>query len=102
MIMTGRTGLDPTMRGMLTHSSGARLALRFVDLDHAAFSDVPAVAPTDPSPGGPRSVRSIAVQRAYLRAFLDRYLLNRRSRLLSGPSSRWPQVTFLYRHRCCA
>jgi hypothetical protein len=44
----------------------------------------------------------MAVQRAYLRAFLDRYMLNRRSRLLTRTSSRWPQVTFLYRRRCCA
>ena len=102
MIMTGRTGLDPTMRGMLTHSSGPRLALRLADLEHAAFSDLPAVAPTALSPGGTRSVRAIAIERAYLRAFLDSYLLNRRSTLLTGPSPRWPQVTFLYRRRCCA
>lgn len=102
MVMTSRTGLDSTMRGMLTHSSGPRLVLRFVDLDHMSFSDLPAVAPTALSHGGPRSVRAIAVERAYLRAFLDRYLLNRRSRLLTGPSPRWPQVTFLYRRRCCA
>lgn len=101
MVMKGRTGFDSTMRGMLTHSSGPRLALRFVDLDHAAFTDLPVVAPTALSLGGPRSVRAIAVQRAYLRAFLDRYMLNRRSRLLTGPSPRWPQVTFLYRRRCC-
>ena len=102
MVMKGRTGLDSTMRGMLTHSSGPRVALRFADLDHAAFSDLPAVAPTALSPGGSRSVRAIAVERAYLGAFLDRYLLHRRSRLLTGPSPRWPQVTFLYRRRCCA
>lgn len=102
MIMTSRTGLDPTMRELLTHSSGPRLALGFVDLDHGSFSDLPAIAPTALSPGAARSVRAIAVQRAYLRAFLDRYLLNRRSRLLTGPSSRWPQVAFQYRQHCCA
>jgi dienelactone hydrolase len=102
MVMTGRTGLDPTTRAMLTHSSGPRLALWFVDLEHMSFSDLPAIAPTALSPGAPRSVRAIAVQRAYLRAFLDRYLLNRRSRLLAGPSPRWPQVIFQYRRRCCA
>ena len=102
MVMTGRTGLDPSERELLTHSSGPRLALRFADLDHAAFSDLPAIAPTALSPGGSQSIRAIAVQRAYLRAFLDRYLLHRRSRLLTAPSPRWPQVTFLYRRRCCA
>jgi dienelactone hydrolase len=102
MIMTARRGLDATMRAMLRHSSGPRLALRFADLDHLAFSDLPAVAPAVVSPGRSRSVRAIAVQRAYLRAFLDRYLLNRRSRLLTGTSTRWPQVTVQYRRRCCA
>jgi dienelactone hydrolase len=102
MVMRGRPGLDPTMRAMLRHSSGPRLALRFADLDHLAFTDLPAVGPTALSPGRPRSVRAIAVQRAYLRAFLDRYMLNRRSRLLTGTSPRWPQVTFQYRRRCCA
>ena len=68
-----------------------------------SFSDLPAgAASTALSPGGPRSVRAIAVERAYLRAFLDRYLLNRRSRLLTVPLPAWPQVTFPYRLRCCA
>jgi hypothetical protein len=102
MVMRAGPGLDPTMRAMLRHSSGPRLALRLADLDHLAFSDLPAIGPTALSPGRRRSVRAMAVQRAYLRAFLDRYMLNRRSRLLTGTSSRWPQVTFLYRRRCCA
>ena len=102
MVMAARRGPDATVRAMLRHSSGPRLALRFADLDHLAFTDLPAIGPTALSPGRRRSVRAIAVQRAYLRAFLDRYMLNRRSRLLTGPSPRRPQVTFQYRRRCCA
>jgi hypothetical protein len=102
MVMTGRTGLEPTARAMLTHSSGPRLVLRFVDLEHMSFSDLPAIAPTALSPGAPRSVRAIAVERAYLQAFLDRYMLGRRSPLLTGPSPRWPHVSVQYRRQCCA
>ena len=102
MVMAARSGPDATVREMLRRSSGPRLALRFADLDHLAFSDLPAIGPTALSPGRPRSVRAIAVQRAYLRAFLDRFMLNRRSALLTGPSPRWPQVSFHYRRRCCA
>jgi hypothetical protein len=102
MVMAARSGPDATVREMLRRSSGPRLVLRFADLDHLAFSDLPAIGPTALSPGRPRSVRAIAVQRAYLRAFLDRFMLNRRSALLTGPSPRWPQVSFQYRRRCCA
>lgn len=102
MVMAARGGPDATVREMLRRSSGPRLALRFADLDHLAFSDLPAIGPTALTPGRPRSVRAIAVQRAYLRAFLDRFMLNRRSALLTGPSPRWPQVSFQYRRRCCA
>ncbi|HEX8159112.1 MAG TPA: ATP-binding cassette domain-containing protein [Solirubrobacteraceae bacterium] len=35
-------------------------------------------------------------------SLLDRYLLGRRSPLLEGPSTRWPQVSVRYRRRCCA
>jgi hypothetical protein len=48
------------------------------------------------------SARDIALQRAYLRAFLDRYVRSRRSGLLAGPSRHWPQVSFAYRRQCCA
>jgi alpha-beta hydrolase superfamily lysophospholipase len=84
----------PGVRGLLEHSTGPRLALRFTGFEHFSFSDAPVVAPeTLAAP----SARDIAVQRAYLRAFLDRHLRDRPSRLLRGPSPRWPQVRFLYR-----
>jgi len=97
----GEGGLDPSIRGLLEHSRGPRLALRIAGLVHFSFSDLPVSAPA--SIGAPKkpSVRDIAVQRAYLRAFLDRFLLGRRSPLLEGPSPRWPQVSFSYRQRCC-
>ncbi|MEY2533438.1 MAG: hypothetical protein QOF29_1348 [bacterium] len=95
-------GADSSIRTFLEHSTGPRLALEFAGFEHMTFSDVPIVAPGAPGAGATRPARAVAVQRAYLRAFLDRYLLGRPSRLLEGPSRRWPQVTFGRRGRCCA
>ena len=82
---------------MLKRSNGPRLALAFTGLAHLSFSDLPAIAPAAVGARRPPSVRDIAVQRVYLRAFLDRYVRGRPARLLDGPSKRWPQVHFLYR-----
>ncbi|MEA2322799.1 MAG: hypothetical protein QOD81_2649 [Solirubrobacteraceae bacterium] len=98
LVMTSG-GADSTIRSFLEHSRGPRLALEFAGFQHMSFSDVPIVAPG--SVGTTRPARDVAVQRAYLRAFLDRYLLGRPSRLLAGPSRRWPQVTFGQRRLCC-
>lgn len=54
-------------------------------------------SPAAPEIGKKPSARDIVAQRAYLRAFLDRYVLRRRSPLLDGPSRRFPQVRFAYR-----
>src|SRR3954452_15547468 len=43
------------------------------------------------------SVRDIALQRAYVRACLDRYVCDRRTSLLDGPSRRWRQASVPYR-----
>jgi dienelactone hydrolase len=99
LVMTGGGGPDPSIRGLLERSRGPRLALELAGLEHMSFSDLPAIAP---EAFKTRSARTIAVQRAYLRAFLDRYLRDQRSRLLEGPSTRWPQVSVRYRRECCA
>jgi hypothetical protein len=56
------------------------LALEFKGYEHFSFSDVPILAPGF-TPG------VIATERAYLRAFFDRYLLGKRSPLLAHGSS---------------
>jgi len=89
------------VRGLLAHSTGPRLALQFSGFDHFSFSDAPVIAPLASGVGRHPSARDIAVQRAYLRAFLDRYVRGRRSALLDGPSARRPQVSVRYRARCC-
>jgi dienelactone hydrolase len=99
LVMVGGEGLDPSLRGLLEHSRGPRLALRVAGFVHFSFSDLPVSAPA--GIGAPRtpSARDIALQRAYVRAFLDRYVRGRRSVLLDGPSRRWPEVHFTYRRR---
>jgi dienelactone hydrolase len=96
LVMVSRR-TDPTIRSMLTHSRGPRLALAFTGFEHLSFSDLPAIAPAAVRARTPPTLRDIAVQRAYLRAFLDRSVRGRPGRLLDGPSRRWPQVRFLYR-----
>jgi dienelactone hydrolase len=97
LVMLGGRKADATIRGLLSHSRGPRLALQFGGFEHLSFSDLPVVASAGPDVGKTPSARDIVVQRSYLRAFLDRYVLGRRSPLLDGPSRRFPQVRFAYR-----
>jgi hypothetical protein len=91
----------PSVKGLLSHSRGPRLALQFAGFEHFSFSDAPVVAPRASGLGKRPSARDIAAERAYLRAFLDRYVRGRPAALLAGPSPLWPQVSFRYRQRCC-
>ncbi len=52
-------------------------------------------AEREPMIGSIDGERSVAIQRVYLRAFLDRHLRHRDGRLLAGPSARYPEVLFL-------
>jgi hypothetical protein len=67
-----------------------------------SFSDLPAIAPAGVGTPAARAPRDIAVQRAYLRAFLDRFVRGRRSSLLERRSARWPQVRVRFRRACCS
>jgi predicted dienelactone hydrolase len=91
----------PSVKGLLAHSRGPRLALQFAGFEHFSFSDAPVIAPRASGLGERPSARDIAAERAYLRAFLDRYVRGRPAPLLAGPSPLWPQVSFRYRQRCC-
>lgn len=88
---TGLLSFPETAR-FLRRSQGPMLALEFKGYKHFSFSDVPILAPGF-TPG------DIATERAYLRAFLDRYVLGKRSPLLAGNST--PRIRVDYRHRCC-
>jgi dienelactone hydrolase len=98
VMLAGRSS-DASIRGLLKHSDGPRLALEFAGFEHMSFSDLPVIGPDGPDVGKTRSARDIVAQRAYLRAFLDRYVRGRRARLLDGPSRRFPQVHVAYRGR---
>jgi hypothetical protein len=52
-------------------------------------------AEIEPIIGSIDGPRSVAVQRAYVRAFFDRHLRERPGRLLDGPSARFPEMRFL-------
>jgi dienelactone hydrolase len=99
MVMTGGDGPDRSIRSLLKHSRGPRLALDVAGFEHGSFSDLPVIMPATPSVGKRPSARDIVLQRAYARAFLDRHLRDRPSRLLDGSSRRFPRVSFEYRGR---
>jgi len=99
LVMSAGTKPDASVRGLLTHSTGPRLQLAFRGFEHFSFSDLPVMGPGSPDVGKTPSARDIVAQRAYLRAFLGRYVLGRRAPLLDGPSPRFPQVSVTYRGR---
>jgi dienelactone hydrolase len=98
MVMTGKDGLDRSIREFFKHSRGPQLGLSVAGFEHGTFSDLPITAPEHPAAGDRPSARDIALQGAYVRAFLDLHLRNRPSRLLDGPSRRFPHVRFAYRN----
>jgi predicted dienelactone hydrolase len=94
MSASGRLLSFPAMHRFLAHPGGPRLALTFAGFEHMSFSDWPVTQPANIGARRTPTARDVAVQRVYLRAFLDRYVLGRRSHLLDGASRRWPQVGF--------
>ncbi len=86
---------------------GPKLQLRLKGSTHGSFTDgevfVPQLAPVlglTPAEvvdqiGTGAPLRSVAVQRAYLRAFFDRYLRHGDGALLRGPSTRYPEMQFV-------
>ncbi|MFN0153130.1 MAG: Cpe/LpqF family protein [Gaiella sp.] len=98
LVVLGGRGLDPSTRSLLEHSTGPRIGLNIAGLQHMSFSDLPVLAPSSLNVGKWRaSAQDIVIQRVYVRAFLDRYVLGLPSPLLDGPSPRYPRVTFNYR-----
>ncbi len=97
-MVLGQAGYDSSARGLLEHSTGPRLEVSVAGLQHSSFSDLPALFPGALSVGKWRSsAQDIVVQRAYVRAFLDRHLQDRPSPLLLEPSPRFPRAKIEYR-----
>ncbi|GGN09792.1 putative dienelactone hydrolase [Actinoplanes campanulatus] len=94
---------DETWVRMWDRLRGARYWLELEGSAHLSFSDfqvllhqagLPAEQ-TEPMIGAIDGERSVAVQRAYVRAFFDRHLRHRDGRLLDRPSPRYPEINHL-------
>jgi hypothetical protein len=110
LLLFGRQDLDPfeasTWTELWTRQRGPKLQLSLTGSKHATFTDfaplVPQVAPILGKPpswvvegiGTINGLRAVTVERAYIGAYFDRYLRHQDSRLLSGPSARYPEVVF--------
>jgi predicted dienelactone hydrolase len=94
---------DETWTKLWEHLRGPRLELQLRDSGHLSFTDYQVLYPQagvpadqlQPQFGTIDPRRSVLVQRAYLLAYFDRYLRDRPSRLLNGPSTRYPEMRFL-------
>jgi predicted dienelactone hydrolase len=97
---------DPTLAPFLAASTGPKLHLALANSKHPTFSDfeelVSELAPTlglTPDQvsaiiGTIEPETAVADERAYIRAFFDKYLRNRDNHLLDGPSARFPDISF--------
>jgi pimeloyl-ACP methyl ester carboxylesterase len=98
---------DPAWAAFADGLRGWRREIRVAGTRHLAFHDSVLLAPALPRLTGASSAlvteaygtldgrRSVAVARAYVRAFFDLHLRHRRSPLLDGPSPGYPDVTFV-------
>jgi predicted dienelactone hydrolase len=97
---------DPSLASFLTASTGPKLHLALANSQHPTFSDfeelvrelaqalgltsdqvAATVGTIDPK-------TAVTDERAYIRAFFDKYLRNRDNHLLDGPSPRFPDISF--------
>lgn len=108
MIM-GSIGVGPDDFGIMTsivwhNLRGWRRFISLVGASHGSYTDgqvmFPQLAAAGIIPSATRWMgtidpdRSIAAQRAYIRAFFDRTLRGRDSHLLDGPSAEYPEANF--------
>lgn len=101
---------DPSWEEFWSHLRGWRRSLRLRASGHQTYTDLPPLmqqldralplppevvdAMTD-AIGTITADRAVAAERAYLGAFFDLHLRCRDSRLLSGPSPRFPEIEFV-------
>ena len=100
----------PGWAAFWANQRGPKLELRLKGSTHDSFTDgevfVPQLAPVlglTPAEvvdqiGTGAPLRSVSVQRAYLRAFFDRYLRDGDGALLRGPSAHYPEMRFVRSH----
>lgn len=84
-----------------THQRGWHLGTRLTGSGHNTLTDLAIVCEqldcgqARAALGSIDGERAVAVQRSYLAAFFGEHLLGRDSRLLDGPSRRYPEIVFL-------
>jgi predicted dienelactone hydrolase len=97
---------DPTLASFMTASTGPKLHLALANSQHPTFSDIEElISEAGPALGltpdqivaeigtiDPKT--AVTDERAYIRAFFDKYLRNRDNHLLDGPSPRFPDIQF--------
>lgn len=98
---------DPTWDTLFARQRGPILELRLAGSAHLSFNDGQPLFPQLAGVLGLGSddlaqlvgtidpLRSVAIQRTYLRAFFDRWIRHRHQELLVGPSDRYPEVEFV-------
>lgn len=99
----GEDGQDDTWIQMWDRLRGPRYWVQLDGSRHLSFTDFQVLLPQagvppedyEPVIGSIDGRRSVAVQRAYVRAFFDRHLWHSGGRLLDGPSGRYPEMRFL-------
>jgi dienelactone hydrolase len=112
LLLFGKQDLDPFEASSWAEfwkmQRGPKLGLILLGSTHATFTDfaplVPQVAPILGEPpswviegiGTINGLRAVTVERAYINAWFDRYLCHHDSRLLTGPSPRFPEVRFAH------
>jgi hypothetical protein len=110
LLLFGRQDLDSfeavTWAAFWKSHRGPGLQLNLIGSTHATFTDfaplVPQVAPILGEPpswvikgiGTINGLRAVAVERAYIDAYFDRYLRDQDSHLLTGPSPCYSEVRF--------
>jgi predicted dienelactone hydrolase len=91
---------DETWDSLWAHLRGPRHWLQLDGSGHMSFTDLQVLYPQagvppeamEPAFGTIDGERAVAVQRAYVRAFFDRYLCHGNGKLLAGPSPRYPEL----------
>lgn len=98
---------DSSWASLWTHLRGWRRDLKLAGTVHASFSDKETLLPQAARTLGLTAAqvaqdvgtinpdRAITIERTYLLAYFDQELRHRPSRLLNGPSPRYPEVQFL-------
>jgi predicted dienelactone hydrolase len=103
LLLGSDRGDDDSWNELWSKLRGPRRELTLKDSGHMTFTDLEVLLPQagfppellEPAYGTIDGNRAVAVERAYLVAFFDRYLRHRGGGLLDRPSARYPEMSFV-------